>query len=99
QRREHDEMPEIGETDSGMFSLATPIYLNWLPEYAFTSSRGPGSGERNFLPFLPWLAARAPVTTVQVGDSIEVRGVNTPEDLAFAESHLRRAGDRTRMPR
>ena len=41
---------------------------------------GAGTGERNFLPFLPWLAERAKVMTFEI-DAAEAQGINTPEDL------------------
>lgn len=88
QRREGDEMPLEGESDAGLFSLSSTVYAHDLPAYAETiAARGRKTGELNFLPFLPWLAARAPVTTFQV-EAIEALGINTPEDLTRIEQHL-----------
>lgn len=89
QRRENDVMPETGESDSGFFSLSRRAFLEWLPEYGRIAPPGAGTGEKNFLPFLPWLAELAPVATVPLADPIEAYGVNTPEDLARAEAFLR----------
>jgi bifunctional N-acetylglucosamine-1-phosphate-uridyltransferase/glucosamine-1-phosphate-acetyltransferase GlmU-like protein len=89
QRREGDRMPELGESDAGVFSLSTDAYSEWLPQYARQPALGRATTERNFLPFLPWLSARAPVVTVAVADPIEAQGTNTPEDLALVERHLR----------
>jgi bifunctional UDP-N-acetylglucosamine pyrophosphorylase/glucosamine-1-phosphate N-acetyltransferase len=89
QRREKDVMPDTGESDSGFFSLSRRAFLEWLPEYARVAPPGAGTGEKNFLPFLPWLAELAPVATVPLADPVEAHGVNTPEDLARAEAILR----------
>ena len=89
QRREGDQMPEVGETDSGVFGLSAEAYTVWLREYAARAVPGKATAERNFLPFLPWLAERSLVATVAVKDPIETLGINSPEDLAVAESHLR----------
>lgn len=92
QRREGDLMPGIGETDAGVFGLSEHSYDEQLAEYARQAVVGRITAERNFLPFLPWLATRETVVTVPVANAFEARGINTPDDLAFAELHLR-AGD------
>jgi bifunctional UDP-N-acetylglucosamine pyrophosphorylase/glucosamine-1-phosphate N-acetyltransferase len=89
QRREGDAMPAEGEADSGLFSLSPTAYFDALPSYGAAQIRGAITHERNFLPFLPWIARDATVKTVPVSDVIETVGINTPEDLVFAESHLR----------
>lgn len=89
QRREGDEMPPVGESDAGMFSLSWPAY-EALATFKEQATSGRATGEVNFLPFLPWLAVAGPVCTVPLGDVVEARGINTPEDLAFAEAHLTR---------
>jgi bifunctional N-acetylglucosamine-1-phosphate-uridyltransferase/glucosamine-1-phosphate-acetyltransferase GlmU-like protein len=89
QRREGDRMPADGESDAGVFGLSARAYAEWLPEYASQPALGRTTAERNFLPFLPWLAARAAVVTVAVKDAIEAQGTNTIEDLALVERHLR----------
>jgi bifunctional UDP-N-acetylglucosamine pyrophosphorylase/glucosamine-1-phosphate N-acetyltransferase len=89
QRREGDQMPDEGESDAGLFSLAIDAFATALPAYAREAvARGARTGERNFLPFLPWLAVDADVATFEV-DPAEARGVNTPDDLAIVERHLR----------
>jgi len=89
QRREDDVMPDRGESDAGLFALARDAYLMDLPDFA----RGAGSSavteERNFLPFIPWLAARQPVGTFSVIDAMEAVGVNTPEERRAMEQYLR----------
>ena len=88
QRREGDAMPAQGETDMGVFALSAQSYHSSLPEFAAQAGPGRGTGERNFLPFVPWLAAREHVVTVACTDPREARGINTPEDLAAAEEWL-----------
>jgi bifunctional UDP-N-acetylglucosamine pyrophosphorylase/glucosamine-1-phosphate N-acetyltransferase len=92
QRREGDLMPDRGETDMGLFDLSVAAYLDDLPEFSRAVSADPGTGERNFLPFIPWLAARKPVETVAGGSRIETIGVNTPAELAAIEAHLAGSG-------
>jgi bifunctional UDP-N-acetylglucosamine pyrophosphorylase/glucosamine-1-phosphate N-acetyltransferase len=88
QRREGDLMPEHGEADMGLFDLALDAYLSDLPRFALETSASPRTGERNFLPFIPWLGSRRTVETVAGRSPIEVVGVNTPDELAAVESHL-----------
>lgn len=94
QRREGDAMPETGESDAGLFDFSRPAFLEWLPEYAATApAAGGGTGERNFLPFIPWVSRRAAVLTLPCVDVEETVGVNTPHELALVERYLRdRAG-------
>ncbi len=93
-RREGDRMPDPGESDMGLFSLSSEAYLRWLPAFAAEVERGAGTGERNFLPFIPWLAARADVETFPATDEIESVGVNTPEERAQVERYLAERSDR-----
>jgi bifunctional N-acetylglucosamine-1-phosphate-uridyltransferase/glucosamine-1-phosphate-acetyltransferase GlmU-like protein len=89
QRREHDAMPDDGESDMGLFSLSRDAYSTALPEFARETVPGTGTSERNFLPFIPWLAARDMVTTIPCTDAREALGINTPDDLRAVESWLR----------
>ena len=88
QRREGDVMPRHGETDMGLFDLSLAAYLEELPRFAATVVPARGTGERNFLPFIPWLAARGSVETVRGESPIEAVGINTAEDLRNVEAHL-----------
>jgi bifunctional UDP-N-acetylglucosamine pyrophosphorylase/glucosamine-1-phosphate N-acetyltransferase len=88
QRREGDPMPEHGETDIGLFALSAATYLEFLPQYAGETSPGALTGERNFLPFVPWMASRAEVCTVPATSSMETIGINTPEELRLVAAHL-----------
>jgi bifunctional UDP-N-acetylglucosamine pyrophosphorylase/glucosamine-1-phosphate N-acetyltransferase len=88
QRREGDVMPETGTSDAGLFSLSHDAFAHLLPEFARGAERGARTGERNFLPFLPWLATQTLVTTFEVAAE-EAQGINTPEDLAAVEARLR----------
>lgn len=89
QRREGDEMPARGAGDLGVFSLSREAALTDLPAFAAGAAPDRGTGERNFLPFVPWLAARASVATIDASDVMEAVGVNTPEELALVEAYLR----------
>lgn len=89
-RREGDAMPEVGESDVGLFCLSAAAYRDLLPEFALAGSAGSVTRERNFLPFIPWLSGRAEVRTVPARDEIESLGVNTPEDVRRLEAHVGR---------
>ena len=100
QRREGDQMPHVGESEMGLFALTREAYLNALPEFAAsafqepthaTPTVGTATGERNFLPFIPWLAARGDVHTFWCAAEIEAVGINTPEELQLIEEHVSRS--------
>jgi bifunctional UDP-N-acetylglucosamine pyrophosphorylase / glucosamine-1-phosphate N-acetyltransferase len=88
-RREGDVMPAAGESDMGLFAMAAAAYRERLPEYARAVEIGPATGERNFLPFIPWLARTDRVTTFPCEDPMEAIGINTPEELALVEEYFR----------
>jgi len=88
QRREGDEMPRSGESDMGVFSLSARAAAEHLPIYAREATPGAGTGERNFLPFITWMAARGVVTTCACTDPREALGINTPDDLATVAAYL-----------
>jgi bifunctional UDP-N-acetylglucosamine pyrophosphorylase / glucosamine-1-phosphate N-acetyltransferase len=90
-RREGDAMPEQGEGDIGLFAMSASAYLDALPVYATNATLGAGTGERNFLPFIPWLAERATVQTVPAHSSVEAVGINTPGDLVRVAEFLARS--------
>jgi bifunctional N-acetylglucosamine-1-phosphate-uridyltransferase/glucosamine-1-phosphate-acetyltransferase GlmU-like protein len=87
-RREGDRMPEVGESDMGLFALTPHGYRQQLQEYAIDVAPGAATGERNFLPFISWLAGRGEVVTFPSVDDTEAVGVNTPEELALVERYL-----------
>jgi bifunctional UDP-N-acetylglucosamine pyrophosphorylase/glucosamine-1-phosphate N-acetyltransferase len=89
QRREGDAMPSTGESDMGLFALRRDVYERHLPEYARNVRPGAGTGERNFVPFVAWLARRAQVLTFPCTDPREAIGINTPEELRMMEQWLR----------
>lgn len=92
QRREGDTMPATGESDMGLFALTRETYERDLPAFARDARPGRDTGERNFVPFVPWLAGRARVVTIPCTDDREAIGINTPEDLRMMEEWL---GSRT----
>ena len=87
-RREGDTMPAFGESDAGVFDLSRQAYLEWLPEYARSPEIGANTGERNFVPFVAAVSARAPVVTVPCTAPEEAVGINTPSDLETVERYL-----------
>jgi bifunctional UDP-N-acetylglucosamine pyrophosphorylase/glucosamine-1-phosphate N-acetyltransferase len=91
QRREGDRMPSVGESDIGLFALSRRAYLRDLRAYADAPSQGSSTRERNFLPFIPWLAAYEGVVTVPCTDPIEAVGINTLDELAQVEAYIRQA--------
>jgi bifunctional UDP-N-acetylglucosamine pyrophosphorylase/glucosamine-1-phosphate N-acetyltransferase len=91
QRREGDALPAAGESDAGLFSLSRAGY-DALGAFGGHSNPGHATAERNFLPFVPWISASAPVITFSVAEPIEAVGVNTPEELRQVEAFLRERG-------
>ena len=90
-RREGDAMPAEGETDAGLFALSAAAYVHELPRYAAVpDAGGTVTGERNFLPFIPWIEQVGRVTTFPCFDVEETIGVNTPANLAAVEPYLAR---------
>jgi bifunctional UDP-N-acetylglucosamine pyrophosphorylase/glucosamine-1-phosphate N-acetyltransferase len=87
QTREGDATTPGGFSDVGTFLLGTEDVRPAWADYLAAAPRGPGTGEINFLPFLPFLSARGwRVTPLEVADETEARGINTREDLAFFQS-------------
>jgi bifunctional N-acetylglucosamine-1-phosphate-uridyltransferase/glucosamine-1-phosphate-acetyltransferase GlmU-like protein len=87
-RREGDAMPDVGESDAGLFSLSQGAYLDLLAGFAANPGMGRATGERNFLPFIPRAAGQGSVVTFPCTEAAEAIGVNTPEDLAVVERTL-----------
>lgn len=88
QRREGDAMPAQGESDMGLFALSREAYHELLPEFAREPSAGAATGERNFLPFIPWAAERRKVVAFPCTHPMEAMGVNTPAELSAVEAYL-----------
>jgi bifunctional UDP-N-acetylglucosamine pyrophosphorylase / glucosamine-1-phosphate N-acetyltransferase len=88
-RREGDAMPAVGEGDAGVFEMSREAYLDWLPLYAAAPQIGARTGERNFVPFVVWVAERGSVVTFPCAEPGEAVGINTKEDLAKVEQMLR----------
>ena len=87
-------MPRRGRERHGRCSLCR---ARRLPRRsAGVRARGPdrtGTGERNFLPFIPWLAQRTAVDDrFRASIRIEAIGINTPDELAAGRSHLAGGG-------
>lgn len=88
-RSEGDAMPDEGESDMGLFALSRGAFARDLHEYASSVEPGRATGERNFLPFIPWVASRANIVTFPCTDPMEAVGINTPEELQQVEQWLR----------
>ena len=88
-------MPARGESDMGVFSLSPRAAFDWLAEYARTIDLGDATGERNFLPFIAWAAARGTVATCEPLDAREAVGINTPDELEHLARWMR---SRDRVP-
>ena len=91
-RREGDAMPARGESDMGLFAVSYGSFTGDLRRYAEAVTPGQSSGERNFLPFIPWLAARGHVVTFPGTDPREAVGINTAADLQTVEAWLQDQG-------
>jgi bifunctional UDP-N-acetylglucosamine pyrophosphorylase/glucosamine-1-phosphate N-acetyltransferase len=89
QRREGDAMPPEGESDMGVFAMTRETYQADLHTYAVEVPAGSVTGERNFVPFVAWLAARKPVATCPCTDPREAIGINTPAELDSIAAWLR----------
>jgi bifunctional UDP-N-acetylglucosamine pyrophosphorylase/glucosamine-1-phosphate N-acetyltransferase len=89
QHREGDAMPARGESDMGVFALSATTFGRDLQDFACDVIPGAATGERNFLPFIPWLARRKPVATFPCTDPREAIGINTPAELREVEAWLR----------
>jgi bifunctional UDP-N-acetylglucosamine pyrophosphorylase / glucosamine-1-phosphate N-acetyltransferase len=89
QRREGDRMPDQGESDMGLFAMTRQTFELDLQDYAREVPPGTATGERNFLPFVPWLAQRNTVATFPCTDPMEAIGINTPDELRQVEAWLR----------
>ena len=85
-------MPATGESDMGVFALARDTFQIDLSQYADTVVPAAGTGERNFVPFVPWLAQRKTVVTFPCTDPMEAIGINTPDELHAIEAWLRTRG-------
>lgn len=92
QRREGDAMPDEGESDMGLFAMPRDTFERDLEAYAREVPPGSATGERNFVPFVPWLAQRREVVTFPCTDPAEAIGINTPEELRQIEAWLRARG-------
>ena len=87
QSREGDATTPNGFSDVGTFLLGTADLKPAWDDFRASAPRGSGTGEINFLPFLPYLSARGwTVKPLEVADATEARGINTKDDLAFFQS-------------
>lgn len=91
QSREGDRCAPGGLGDVGAFLLSVSGLREAWAGYAAAAAPGSATGEINFLPFLPWLAAHGwTVAPLAIDDPREARGVNTPADLEFFRAEFAR---------
>jgi bifunctional UDP-N-acetylglucosamine pyrophosphorylase/glucosamine-1-phosphate N-acetyltransferase len=90
QTREGDVARARGWSDVGLFALPTAGLGGAWSRFVAATPVGAQTGERNFLPFLPWLSRveGLAVSRFRVDDPAEARGLNTPEDLAWFRARL-----------
>jgi bifunctional UDP-N-acetylglucosamine pyrophosphorylase/glucosamine-1-phosphate N-acetyltransferase len=90
QTREGDRTDPGGRSDAGLFGLPVANLCSDWDAFSQQAASGAATGEVNFLPFLPYLSCERarPVEIVMLEDADEARGVNTPDDLAFARAKL-----------
>ncbi len=88
QRREGDEMPETGNNDMGLFSMSFDVYKKLDTNFSSSSGLGDTTGERNFLPFIPWLSERENVALMIGTGEMETVGINTKEEASELEIWL-----------
>ncbi|MGH8335960.1 MAG: NTP transferase domain-containing protein [Gammaproteobacteria bacterium] len=84
QSREGDICAPNGFGDIGTFAISVEGFREAWTHYLTQMRRGALTGEANFLPFLPYLAANKwSVKRLVVADWREARGINTSDDLEF----------------
>lgn len=84
QTREGDCCEPGGLGDVGTFILSTDMIGEEWWQFRKVGLTGKRTGEVNFLPFFTFLAERGwEVKQMRVANSLEARGINTPDDLAF----------------
>ena len=92
QTREGDTTAPNGFSDVGTFLLTTQGLKPAWDSFLENARAGSGTGEINFLPFLPFLSMRGwMITPIEVADTTEARGINTKDDLAFFQSLYNKA--------
>ena len=94
QRRREIRCRRKGRATWALFALARETFQIDLAQYADTVVPAAGTGERNFVPFVPWLAQRKTVITFPCTDPMEAIGINTPDELHAIEAWLRVRGAR-----
>ena len=72
----------------GLFAMSAAVFADDLPRFAREVEPGRATRERNFLPFIRWLARTHPIDTFPCEDPMEAVGVNTPEELKLIEQYL-----------
>ena len=88
QAREGDQMPQRGESDSGVFLFRTETLRQLLPRLLNSPECiGAKTHELNFLPIFPLLDAEQLITAPIMTEAESV-GVNSPADASYVERQL-----------
>jgi len=89
QAREGDVMPDVGESDAGVFFFRTKELQAVLPTVLTNEAyRGRVTSEVNFLPILVELERRGGVRCVAGMSEQQAAGINSPEDVQRMEHFL-----------
>ena len=84
QSREGDECTPRGLADVGTFVMSVNNLAVAWASYIAEAHYGTETKELNFLPFLPFLVTQGwEILPMLVSNSLEARGINTPDDLLF----------------
>ncbi len=91
QRREGDDLPAEGMSDTGFFCVHAERTRAWLAELATSDEgRGRATGEFNFLPVIPWAVRRgARVLAPRIMAPDEAIGINTADEARSLEAFLK----------
>jgi len=97
ERREGTQTEDTpGESDCGVFACQTDAVRKALAwGQATGKNRGPGTGEANFLPLLPYLETLGNgMVTLTIDDEWEAVGINTADDASAVAAALRKHGSK-----
>jgi len=89
QRREGDEMPREGESDTGFFCFRTEVLRQLLSQNDGMERSGRATRESNLLPIIPMASERGfTVISPRIMALEETVGINSRDDVAVVEAFL-----------
>ncbi len=94
QRREGDEMPSVGESDMGLFSLSPDAYFESASAVRPRGDAGVSDARAKFsaVPAVARPARARRLLTFPSTNELEAIGINTPDDRRRLEAYLRDTG-------